>query len=50
MRNLALRVAIVPLLLSLGACVEQDENKPTTDDLAVAKQNLLSAPPVPATR
>lgn len=47
MRNLALRVAIVPLLFSLGACVEQDENKPTADDLTVAKQNLLSAPPTP---
>jgi hypothetical protein len=47
MRNLAIRVAIVSLLFSLGACVEQDENKPTADDLAVAKRNLLSAPPTP---
>jgi hypothetical protein len=47
MRNLALRLAVVPLLLSLAACVEQDEDKPTADDLTVAKQNLLSTAPVP---
>jgi hypothetical protein len=29
------------------ACVEQDRDKPTANDLAVAKQNLLSAPPSP---
>src|SRR5262249_40400438 len=47
MRNLATRVASVLLLVSVVACVEQDENKPTADDLATAKQNLLSAPPTP---
>jgi hypothetical protein len=31
----------------LLACVEQDEDKPTADDLAVAKQNILTAAPTP---
>ena len=29
------------------ACVEQDEEKPTADDLAVAKQNVLTTAPAP---
>jgi hypothetical protein len=29
------------------ACVEQEQDKPTADDMAVAKQNVLSAPPSP---
>src|SRR5580765_3227791 len=37
----------VPLCLLLLACVEQDEDKPTGDDLAVAKQNILSTAPTP---
>jgi len=47
MRNLAIRLAVVPMLFQLGACVEQDADKPSADDLTVAKQNLLSSPPAP---
>jgi hypothetical protein len=52
MRNVAIRLAVVsslPVLLSLSlvGCVEQDENKPTADDLATAKQNVLSVAPTP---
>jgi hypothetical protein len=53
MRNVAIRLAVVsclPVLLSavpLVGCVEQDENKPTADDLATAKQNILSVAPTP---
>ncbi len=35
------------MLLPLFACVEQDEDKPTTDDLAAAKQNILTIAPTP---
>jgi hypothetical protein len=34
-------------VVSLGACVEQDDDKPTADDLAVAKQNILQTAPTP---
>ncbi|HVV50391.1 MAG TPA: carbohydrate-binding family 9-like protein, partial [Polyangia bacterium] len=47
MRTLALRLAALSLLVAAGGCVEQEPDKPTSDDLAVAKQNLLSAPPSP---
>src|SRR5450432_2484481 len=47
MRNQAIRWAIVSMLLPLLACVEQEEEKPTTDDLAVAKQNILPTAPTP---
>jgi hypothetical protein len=43
---LALKTAI-PLCLLLLACVEQDEDKPTAEDMATAKQNILAAPPTP---
>jgi hypothetical protein len=47
MRNLAIRLAVASLLLTLGACVEQEQDKPTADDLAAAKPNLLSTAPTP---
>ncbi|HLK88411.1 MAG TPA: carbohydrate-binding family 9-like protein [Polyangia bacterium] len=51
MRKPAIRLAIVPLfsslVLALPACVEQEPDKPTAEDLTAAKQNLLSAPPTP---
>ncbi len=47
MRNLAIRLAVVPMLLVLGACVEQQPDKPSADDLKIAQQNLLSSPPAP---
>lgn len=47
MRNLAVRLAVVPMVFVLGACVEQEPDKPSADDLSVAKQNLLSSPPAP---
>jgi len=37
----------VPLCLLLLACVEQDEDKPTGEDMAVAKQNILTTAPTP---
>jgi hypothetical protein len=45
MRNLAIGLVGVPMLFVVGACVEQDADKPSADDLTVAKQNLLSSPP-----
>ena len=42
----ALRTAI-PLCFLLVACVEQDDDKPTAEDMAVAKQNILTTPPTP---
>ena len=47
MRNLAIRLAVVPMLFLLGACVEQEPDKPSADDLTAAKENLLPAPPAP---
>ena len=47
MRNLAIRLAVVPMLFQLAACVEQEPDKPSADDLTVAKQNLLPAAPTP---
>jgi hypothetical protein len=47
MRNLAIRLAVVPMLFLLGACVEQEPDKPSADDLTAAKENLLSAAPAP---
>jgi hypothetical protein len=35
------------LLTGAVACVEQDEEKPTADDMAVAKQNVLTVAPTP---
>src|SRR5215467_6069065 len=34
-------------VLLVGACVEQDEDKPSEDDMAVAKQNILTTAPTP---
>jgi hypothetical protein len=40
--------ALGALAMSLcAACVEQDEDKPSDDDMKVAKQNILAAPPSP---
>jgi Carbohydrate family 9 binding domain-like len=35
------------LALSVGACVEQDDDKPNDDDMKVAKQNILATAPTP---
>ena len=43
---LALKIAI-PLCVLLLACVEQDDDKPTAEDMAVAKQNILTTAPTP---
>ncbi len=44
-------VALLAVSLSLallgGACVEQDEDKPSEDDMKVAKQNILTVAPTP---
>jgi len=37
---------LVPTVLSAG-CVEQDDDRPTDDDMKVVHQNLLSAAPAP---
>src|SRR5215468_7041573 len=37
----------IPLCLLLVSCVAQDDEKPTAEDLAVAKQNILTAAPTP---
>src|SRR5262245_2655455 len=39
--------ALVIGALAVGACVEQDDEKPTEDDMKVAKQNILTAAPTP---
>ena len=43
---LALKTAI-PLCVLMIACVEQDEDKPTAEDMAAAKQNILTTAPTP---
>jgi hypothetical protein len=35
------------LAISVGACVEQDDDKPNDDDMKVAKQNILAVAPTP---
>jgi hypothetical protein len=40
-------VAVLMLALPIGACVEQDEEKPSEDDMKVAKQNILTTAPTP---
>jgi hypothetical protein len=40
-------IAVALLGASFGACVEQDDDKPTEEDLKVVRQNLLPAPPAP---
>ena len=39
--------AAIPLCVLLLACVEQDAEKPTAEDMATAKQNILTTPPTP---
>ena len=46
MRSAPLTLALL-LPTMLGACVEQDDDKPTAEDLTVAKQNILTTPPTP---
>ena len=43
----AARLLLASSLLAALACVEQDHDKPSSTDLAAAKQNLLSAAPTP---
>ena len=43
---LVLKTAI-PLCVLMLACVEQDEDKPTAEDMAAAKQNILTTAPTP---
>jgi len=38
---------LVPALASFPACVEQDDDRPTDDDMKAVRQNLLPAPPSP---
>src|SRR5215467_2222569 len=42
--NLALAAALVGAFVA-SACVEQDDDKPTEDDMKTAKQNILTAAP-----
>jgi hypothetical protein len=47
-RTFRVAVAVVlPLSISAAACVEQDAEKPTVDDMAAVKQNILTAAPTP---
>src|SRR5215208_5185368 len=34
-------------LVSVSACVQQEDEKPTADDMAIAKQNVLTTAPTP---
>jgi Carbohydrate family 9 binding domain-like len=38
---------LLSLGLSIGACVEQDDEKPNDDDMKVAKANILATAPTP---
>ena len=44
--SLVLKAAI-PLCVTFLACVEQDADKPTAEDIAAAKENILTTPPTP---
>jgi hypothetical protein len=52
-RTLSVTLALPWLAVALAgalagtACVEQDDDKPTEDDMKIAKQNILSAAPTP---
>src|SRR3954462_13138534 len=39
--------AAIPSCVLLLACVEQDADKPTAEDMTVAKQNILATAPTP---
>jgi len=41
-----LSVSLAAAML-VGACVEQDDEKPNEDDMKVAKQNILTTAPTP---
>jgi hypothetical protein len=41
------RGVLVFVSLAAIACVQQEEEKPTADDMAIAKQNILTTPPTP---
>jgi cellulose/xylan binding protein with CBM9 domain len=47
MRTPAYPFAALSLIAFVAACVEQDVDKPSSDDMAAARQNLLSAAPSP---
>ncbi len=47
MRSASLRVLTFVSLVSASACVQQEDDKPTADDMAVAKQNVLTTAPTP---
>src|ERR1700750_2414713 len=42
-----LPVFLLVSLSALAACVEQDDDKPTADDVEAAKQNILTTAPTP---
>jgi Carbohydrate family 9 binding domain-like len=43
----ALMAVAAGLFLGTGACVEQDDDKPTQDDMKVVKANILAVAPTP---
>jgi hypothetical protein len=43
----AVSLLVVVLIAFLGACVEQDDEKPNDEDMKVAKQNILATAPTP---
>ncbi|HEY4185648.1 MAG TPA: carbohydrate-binding family 9-like protein [Polyangia bacterium] len=46
-RTLFSALLLAPLLLSSPACVEQDDDKPTEEDMKAVRANLLATPPTP---
>ena len=42
-----LKIVAISLCVPMLACVEQDDDKPTAEDLAAAKQNILTTQPTP---
>jgi len=46
-RTLAAILSLSAALAVAAACVEQDEDKPSEDDMKAAKQNILTAAPTP---
>ncbi len=43
----SIAVAALAAAMGVAACVQQDDEKPTADDMAVAKQNILQTAPTP---
>jgi hypothetical protein len=46
-RTVASPMAAILVLAVVSACVEQDEDKPSEDDMKFAKQNILTTAPTP---